>query len=213
MKAVVIVLVLIAAGFVAVLAVGVSRHDDEEDSPVVASADCSRFPKPKSGEDPNPELLEDWCPPDILGSLEGLAGNRTKGIAIDNPRVDLPAQQSGPELTRTRSVPPADKPDAPPRLVKLVLTEGAWARVTSSQTGKESQTVCLCRAGASLIADELDDDCGKRWVAKQAAAASSPFKPANTCQPDEDHAVLGFDPLGGSLTYLSQRGATVVAER
>jgi hypothetical protein len=198
MKAVVIVLVLIAAGFVAVLAVGVGRHEGEDKGPPAAAADCSRFPSIK-GKDPDPDLLEDWCPPDVLASLENLAGSRTKGIAIENPRVGL----SGQGLGETRAVPPAEEPDSPPRLVKLVLTEGSWARVTSSQPRKDSQTVCLCRDGAQLQPDELSDDCGKRWKAKQ----------AQVCQPGEDRAVLGFDPLGGSLSYRAERRATVVAER
>lgn len=196
MRGPIIILVLVALSFVAVLVYGVGR--DRPEAGPEKPAECGS-PPPKIGKDKDDaaDALEDWKPPCVLQKLESFAGSRTKGIKIEQPEVRL----SGSNATDTRRASPAKDPgEDTPRMVKLELTSGTAARIVAVGGG-DKQTLCLCRPGASLLNDDVAG-CNSGWLKKQ----------AGVCQPDSDRGALTFGGTGGTLTFSAFQPAVVVAK-
>lgn len=186
MKAFIIILALVAASFAAVVVYGVAR--DRPAATAGATPKCGDPPPVGADGEVDEDALEDWCPPDVLSSADWIRRRFGPGLAIDRPDVSLP----GAFGVERRPVPPADDEF---RVVNLVLTAGASARVTAEQDGADDKAVCLCRSGALLTADDTRD-CHPRWIAKQTGPT---------------HCLEGADgnslPLAGQAATLSLTSA------
>lgn len=201
MRALVIVLVLVAASFIAVLTFGLGRDRPETGAP--GPSRCGD-PPPIDSDDPDPDALEDWKPPCTLDKLKGTAGAHTASVRIERPKVVL----AGENASDIRQVPSADKGGLfgsfpgkkdDPRTVRLELVEGNSAVIVARQPGEDEQTLCLCRG--PVVADDVKA-CSAGWILRH----QSP------CPSDDAKGSLTFGAQGGSLTFLSARGATVVAK-
>lgn len=188
-KLVIVILLLVAVSFVAVMVYGVTR--DEPPPATTAKRDECGRPPPIDGDDPDPDVLEDWCPPDF-GSLVDKARLRfTPSLDVEQPEVSVNGVRA-----ETRRVAPAEDRV---RIARVALVGGRAAKVTSQRLDGESDTICLCRADQPVDPDDFPG-CGSRWLAKQVSSK---------CK-DGSLGVLPFGPLGGSLSFAATRPARLV---
>lgn len=192
MKVVIIILLLVAVSFVAVMVYGVTR--DEPPPPATARRDdCGKPPPKLDKDDPDPDVLEDWCPPDFGSFVDTVRLRYTPSLDVEQPEVALNGVQ--PQMRRVK----ADLEEEL-RIARIALVSGRAAKVTSQRLDGErrSDTLCLCRPG-TIDPDDFPG-CGSRWLAKQVASS---------CK-DGDLGVLPFGPLGGALNFTSIRPARLV---
>lgn len=189
MKVVIVILLLVAVSFVAVMVYGVTR--EEPPPPATARRDDCGKPPPIRGDDPDPDVLEDWCPPDFGSFVDKVRLRFTPSLDVERPDVALNGVRA-----ETRPVPPADDRL---RIARIALVGGRAARVTSQRPDGESNTICLCRTGEAVDPDDFPG-CGSRWLAKQVASR---------CE-EGSLGVLPFGPLGGALSFTATRPARLV---
>ena len=203
MKAVVIVLVLIAAGFVAVLAVGVSRHGDEDK--MVGQDSCRTIPPLRDGEGINGDGLEAWKARCLSADKLNFADSFAKGVKL------RPAMQrlSG-DGSLNWSVPRA-KDGSSAQQVKLTLHSDSLVLVQASpqpdgdedpDNDIDDQSVCLC---SGQVAKDEVASCGEDWQADNVSRVGD----LRTCAADANHAKLYFGPAGGTITLSADRAAEV----
>lgn len=181
MKAVLIVLALVAAAFVAVVVYGFGR----DDTAATASPSSSGGAPPMRNGEPDEDALEDWTPPDFGAFATRLGNKYVPTVEVADPDVSV-----GGLAVQTRVVAPADDRF---RMARLQLVGGRSARITASQPGERSATLCLCKPGVAIVAGEVLG-CGDRWIEKQSA---------RNCEKGADEGSLAFKKLGGELHFAS----------
>lgn len=185
MKLVLIVLALIAATFIAVIVHGVSRDDS------TATTSSSGGAPPMREGKLDEDALEDWQRPDFGTLVTNLGNKYAPGVEVANPDVSV-----GGLAVQTRAVGPADDRF---RIARLQLVAGRSARITASQPGERSATLCLCKPKVAIVASEVLG-CGDRWIEKQSA---------RDCEEGADEGSLAFKKLGGQLTFAAGQPARV----
>ena len=208
MKALLIILALVATSFVAVLVYGVGR-----DRPGASAADTTRAgapPPTKSDGSIDEDAMENWRPPDLLAALKGMASGYTKGLKMQPEQVSL----GGGSQTIRASVDffrkgekrkfDADKVGQNPRSVKLTLISGAMA-VAIAPKPDGSQQLCLCHPGAALSQDELNLCQSMAWRNQQQGGIC---RAADSRQNEGSNTLAIYAP-GAALTFTSVRPAIV----
>lgn len=211
MKALLIILALVALSFVAVLVYGVGR-----DRPGASSASARRAgapPPTKSDGSIDEDAMEDWRPPDLLAALKGMASGYTKGLKMQPEQITL----GGENQTIQASVNYFHKGEKPkfdlddndkvrqnPRTVKLTLISGEMAVINAPKPGG-SQQLCLCHPGATLSLDEINSCHSETWRQQQRNL---------TCRATDKRQNEGLKTLpiyapGAVLSFTSLRPATV----
>jgi hypothetical protein len=184
MKAVLIVLAIVAAAFVAVLVYGANR-----DEPATTTASGSA--PPMRGGELDEDALEDWDPPSLGPVVGSLSKKFVPPIELENPEVSV-----GGLSTASRTVPPSDDKL---RIARLALVAGQSARIIASQPGEKDATLCLCRPHRAIVESDLSG-CSDRWIAKQRA---------RNCEDGADQGSLVFKGRGGALVFASGQPARV----
>ena len=186
MKALLIILALVAASFIGLLVYGNSRSEEPK-------RECARIPKPPPGQKkPTSGQMENWCPPGIVEKTKGLQARFAPGLGEGKRIVEVGA--AGASLT----VPP--KPDEKVRAAKLTLKSGNFAIAR----GPEDAVVCLCRAKAPIPAN-LRDQCDAPWRRKHANRSA--------CLAKFDRGTIPFREPGGTLLFpTNQQSAKVQVE-
>ena len=186
MKALLIILALVAASFIGLLVYGNSRSEEPK-------RECARVPKPPPGQKkPTSGQMKDWCPPEIVEKTKGLQARFAPGLGEGKRIVEVG------QLGASLPVPP--KPGKKVRAAKLLLKEGNFAIAR----GPEDAVVCLCRENAPLPAN-LRDQCDARWKEKHANRG--------TCLPKYESGTIPFREPGGTLLFpTNQQPAKVQVE-
>jgi hypothetical protein len=194
-KALIIILVLVGASFLALITYGQVRDDNRE-------GECARLPEPD--KDGKVDVPDDWCPPDVAKRMthatRGLQARFTKGLGIDPVELKTSVSLGGKFL-----VPASDKKA---RGAKLTLTKGDWAIVQARHDDKTDQ-VCLCRPGSAMPSQLFASGCDEDWKKDHQPGGTS--KPG-VCQPHDDRGLLPFENEGGLLEVLPGAPATVKVE-
>jgi hypothetical protein len=184
MKAVLIVLAIVAAAFVAVIVYGANR-DDTATTPASGSA------PPMRGGELDEDALEDWDPPSLGPVVGSLSKRFVPPIEVQDPEVSV-----GGLSTASRTVPPSDDKL---RVARLQLVGGQSARITAAQPDEDDATLCLCRPHRAIVESDLAG-CSDRWVARQRA---------HDCEDGADQGSLVFKERGGTLVFASGQPARV----
>ncbi len=186
MKALLIILALVAASFIGLLVYGNSRSEEPK-------RECARVPKPPPGQKkPTSGQMENWCPPGIVEKTKGLQARFAPGLGEGKRIVEVGA--AGASLT----VPP--DPDEKVRAAKVLLKQGNFVIAK----GPEDAVVCLCRANAPIPAN-LREQCDGAW--KKA------HKDHGVCKPKFDRGTIPFREPGGTLLFpTNQQPAKVQVE-
>lgn len=183
MKALLIILALVAASFIALLVYGNSRSEQPK-------RPCAQVPKPPPGQEkPTSKQMENWCPPAIVEKTKGLQARFAPGLGEGKRIVEV--GQAGASL----SVPP--KPDEKVRAAKLTLKSGNFAIAR----GPEDAVVCLCRENAPIPAN-LRDQCDTPWKKKHANRS--------VCLAKFDRGTIPFREPGGTLSFPTTQQLTKV---
>ena len=174
MKALIIILALVAASFIGLLVYGNNRNEQPK-------RQCERVPQPLPGKSaPTADQMKEWCPPGIATKTKSLQARFAPGLGEGKRVVEI--GQFGGSL----SVPA--KPDKKVRAAKLLLTEGNFAIAR----GPDDAVVCLCRDKAPIPAN-LRDQCDGPWKDRHAGSG--------VCLPKSDRGTIPFREPGGTLSF------------
>lgn len=146
MKALIIILALVAVSFIGLLVYGGTRSDQPKRA-------CERLPPPS--KDGNVEVPEDWCPPSVTKATRSIQARFAPGLGLkpETAEIDISPQQDN-----FFSVPPVSDPDKR-RIAKLTLVQGDSAIVEGPENAKQ----CLCRPKVPVAAQLRGDACSKEW--------------------------------------------------
>ena len=208
MKAVVIILVLIAASFVAVLVVGVGRHGDE--AKLAGQDSCRTMPPLKDGDgDINEDALNRWKDRCLSADKLNFADRFAKGVKL------RPAAQSLSADSSLDWAVPRAKDGESAQQVKLTLQSGSLVKVEArpapdgdddDDNDIDDQSVCLCNG---QVAKDAIAICDGDWQADNVSGLGE----QRTCKPDANHAKLYFGPTGGTITLSADRAAQVTSAK
>jgi hypothetical protein len=192
LKALIIILAIVAVSFVALLVYGETRSEQ----PGAGKSDCPTFPKGFSaGKEPDEDDLSDWCPPKLAETTRGLQARFAPDLKLKKPATLS-------SVAMMNSAFPAPASTKKMRSARIELIKGDAAILADDQ-GK----LCLCKPNTQMSALLFGDNCPDRWKKKHREGAGPGQK--EICQPGDDKGIL---PVGGGaepIYLLPQPPATV----
>lgn len=177
MKALVIILALVGASFLALLVYGNTQHEQPKKA-------CSH-PRAFDDDDPDPDDLSSYCPPDFAQSTRGLQARFAPGLGQDEQVVTIGSLGASLAVAPGKDV----------RAAKLKLVQGNFAQIR-----KGEDVICICAEGTP-IPDSLRGECDGNWKRKHQGRSA--------CLADFDSASMPFDEKAGSLSFAAGPPARV----
>lgn len=192
MKALIIIVALVAVSFVGLLVY--ERNRDEQ--PARA---CERISNPNSDK---PALPDDWCPPDFAAATASLQANFAPTLGYKPPKLlSNSALVDGPFPVGASPKKGKEPNPRNVRMARIKLIKGATARLAESEN-----KLCLCMPGTPLPDIMLDGDvCGRNWTSQHRN---------RLCSPDDrdESGVLPIEEDGGTIVLKAGPPATVSIE-
>jgi hypothetical protein len=184
LKALIIILAVVALSFVGLVVYGQTRTDRP-------SRACEQLPKPDS--DGDIEVPDDWCPPSIAKATRPLQARFAPGLDLPKPnsKVEITISPQGDNFF---TIPPT-KPNKR-RTAKLTLISGSSAIVEGPNDAKQ----CLCKPGEPLASQLLlGGTCSGEWRKDN----------SNGCTSAGKWGTIPVDWTGGQLKFDKGPSATV----
>lgn len=185
--------------FVALLVYGANRSEQ----PRSPKRPCEQMPKLEPGEDPDPDRMEDWCPPDVAKSFtrktRGLQARFAEGLGIEPVTL-----RGSPQQDVSFPVPPSEEEA---RAARITLVAGDWAILRGKD---QDEQLCLCRPGTRMDDRLFASKCDHEWKLDHTARA--PPNRQRICQKHDDSGMLPFRREPSQVTLLRGPAATIRIE-
>jgi hypothetical protein len=195
MKALIIILALVAVSFVGLLVYGKSRAN----SPQQQSSQPPGFNS--SGGDPKADDLDSWDPPDFGATITSLQTRFARKLDL-KPPVELANSQLVPmshPVDRSKDWKAGEDDPSKIRMANIALTRG-----TSALLSEGKSRLCLCTPGASLPDAMFEKEaCDKRWQKRNQSRTCDPKEPS------QGSGVLPIREAGGTITIFPGPPAAV----
>lgn len=190
MKALIIILVLVAVSFVGLLIYGKSRETGSHQNGQPAGFGTAT--------NPQPDQLDNWKPPSFASAFPWLQEKFGPRLGLKPPAAltNNPLQPAMLPIATLKGAVPGDPDPKKVRLARVSLTAGPFALLS-----QDNNRLCLCKSGTALP-DTLftDDVCDTRWKTKNAS---------RTCDGDQTSGSIPVSDQGGTITLAKGPIASV----